>query len=383
MLATPVSTTRRWWGRAALACLLLGGGYAAWAAQPAVQAAVPADRIAADIVLQVDAEAPSTLRILTEEDEPFSLETTINGKRFVLVGTVSRVEHLGKPALALQLQIDEDGKRVAQPKLIVANGQPASVRSGSETQAPDGSKAFKGLQLDITLTDAAAKGVTLQRNQANMRDFISALARDRGMTVSGLELIPEQQKMSATLDGVPLETVLALVGQSMLLDVRVEGNRIEIARKADTPAAPVSTLQQGQVVDESRLLHPPRYPADAAKERKEGVTVLVVAIDARGGVDGVKVERSSGDARLDDAAQEAALRWVFKPAMKDGKPVASKVRVPVEFRMDDALAAARGAVPRPASLTGTSKAGTGWGSYDAMMSSLRGNWASGQQQDDC
>lgn len=34
MLAKPVSTTQRWLGRSVLTCLLLGGGYAAWAAQP-------------------------------------------------------------------------------------------------------------------------------------------------------------------------------------------------------------------------------------------------------------------------------------------------------------------------------------------------------------
>lgn len=94
-------------------------------------------------------------------------------------------------------------------------------------------------------------------------------------------------------------------------------------------------LQPGHVLGESRALHPPRYPADALKEGKTGVTVLVVEIDAQGGVTGVKIDRSSGDARLDAAAQEAAARWRFMPAMKQGKPVASKVRVPVEFAMDE------------------------------------------------
>lgn len=137
-------------------------------------------------------------------------------------------------------------------------------------------------------------------------------------------------------------------------------------------------------MDASRALHPPRYPADALKEGKTGVTVLVVDIDARGGVIATKVERSSGDARLDTAAQEAAAKWLFKPAMKKGQPVASKVRVPVEFAMDEVSAAARETVPRSASLGKVSLANTDWGSYDAMMSSLRNNWASGsQQQEGC
>lgn len=385
MLAHPVSTNRRWLGSAALACLLLGGGYAAWAAQPATPVVVPANGIAADIVLRVDEDAPRTLRIVSEADKPFSLESDANGRRFTIAGTVSRVEHPDKPAMMLQLRIDEDGKRIAEPKLVVANGKPAAVHLGTETQAQDGGKAFKGLRLDITLTDSTkVPVVTMSRSQANMREMISGLARDHGMTVTGLELIPEEQQVSMGLKGIPLETVLALVGESMDLDVRQVGKRIEISPKKGGAAASALTLQPGQVMDASRALHPPRYPADALKEGKTGVTVLVVDIDARGGVIATKVERSSGDARLDTAAQEAAAKWLFKPAMKKGQPVASKVRVPVEFAMDEVSAAARETVPRSASLGKVSLANTDWGSYDAMMSSLRNNWASGsQQQEGC
>lgn len=85
----------------------------------------------------------------------------------------------------------------------------------------------------------------------------------------------------------------------------------------------------------SRALHPPRYPADALKENKTGVVVLVVSVDAHGGVTDTRVERSSGDARLDVAAQEAAAKWKFMPERKGGRAVAGKVRVPVEFALDD------------------------------------------------
>jgi len=114
----------------------------------------------------------------------------------------------------------------------------------------------------------------------------------------------------------------------------------------------IETLQQGHVLDESRALHPPHYPADALKEGKTGVTVLVVAIDAQGGVIGTKIERSSGDARLDAAAQEAAAKWRFTPAMKQDQPIASKVRVPVEFAMDEP-ADAQAAGERPARIAAT------------------------------
>jgi len=34
---------------------------------------------------------------------------------------------------------------------------------------------------------------------------------------------------------------------------------------------------------------------------------------------------------LDERAVEAARRWKFKPATKDGKPVAAKVTLEIEF----------------------------------------------------
>lgn len=100
------------------------------------------------------------------------------------------------------------------------------------------------------------------------------------------------------------------------------------------PPPKIARLQHGTVDQASRALHPPRYPAEALKEGKTGVVVLVVSVDAQGGVTNTRVERSSGDARLDLAAQEAATRWQFRPALKAGKAVAGRVRVPVEFALD-------------------------------------------------
>ena len=345
MLGTSLSTRRRRLGGGVLFCILLGGGYAAWAAQPAVPVAVvPAEGIATDIVLQVDEGAPRALRIVSEADKPFSMEAEVDGRRFVIAGSVSRVRHRGEPALSLQLRIDENGKRVAEPSLVVMNGRPAAIRLGSETQERDGGAVFKGLQLDVTLSDAAANEVTLQRNQANMRDVISTLARERNLAVSGLELIPAKQTVSMGLRGVPLEKVLVLIGESTGLDARLTGRKIEFSKKIE-PVETASGSQQGQALDESRALHPPRYPADALKEGKTGVTVLVVDIDAQGIVTGMKVEHSSGDARFDAAALEAAAKWRFNPATKQGQPVASKVRVPIEFALDEPADAAAGATP--------------------------------------
>ncbi len=61
--------------------------------------------------------------------------------------------------------------------------------------------------------------------------------------------------------------------------------------------------------------------------------MLIVSIDASGGVLDVEVEKSSGNRNLDREAVKAAKRWRFNPETRGGKKVASRVRVPVDFVM--------------------------------------------------
>lgn len=76
---------------------------------------------------------------------------------------------------------------------------------------------------------------------------------------------------------------------------------------------------------------PPAYPKAALEAGISGKVVLIVDVATDGSVAGVKVDKPSPDARLDAAAVESARKWRFTPKVENGKPVASQVRVPVEF----------------------------------------------------
>lgn len=78
----------------------------------------------------------------------------------------------------------------------------------------------------------------------------------------------------------------------------------------------------------------PDYPDEARRLRQEGVVLLRVQVNARGRVDGVEIERSSGSPSLDQAATRAVRRWEFEPARRGDTPFASTVTVPVRFRLD-------------------------------------------------
>lgn len=79
---------------------------------------------------------------------------------------------------------------------------------------------------------------------------------------------------------------------------------------------------------------PPKYRKDAADQKIEDRVILIVDVAADGSVTKVVVERGAQNSNLDAAAVKAAETWKFIPEVKGGKAVASRVRVPVEFRMD-------------------------------------------------
>lgn len=80
----------------------------------------------------------------------------------------------------------------------------------------------------------------------------------------------------------------------------------------------------------------PEYPPSSKRLGQEGVVGLLLYIGPDGRVQTVQVEKSSGFAALDAAAEREAHRWRFIPAQDEGKPVAAYYRISVRFRLEDA-----------------------------------------------
>lgn len=74
----------------------------------------------------------------------------------------------------------------------------------------------------------------------------------------------------------------------------------------------------------------PVFPAGAAAVGRAAEVVLTVSIDALGKVNEVAVF-SSGGGDFDQAAVAAVKQWMFVPATQAGRPVASRVRIPITF----------------------------------------------------
>jgi TonB family protein len=74
----------------------------------------------------------------------------------------------------------------------------------------------------------------------------------------------------------------------------------------------------------------PKYPQAALDQKIEGEVVVEFLIDTKGRVARTRVVQSVPG--LDEAAVECVRKWRFKPALKNGKPIATIARVPVWFK---------------------------------------------------
>jgi len=77
------------------------------------------------------------------------------------------------------------------------------------------------------------------------------------------------------------------------------------------------------------------YPKTARRRGWEGEVLLKVAVTANGKVVAVQVEKSSGYGILDQTAREAVALWTFRPARRNGQPIADTVLVPVRFELEN------------------------------------------------
>jgi periplasmic protein TonB len=77
----------------------------------------------------------------------------------------------------------------------------------------------------------------------------------------------------------------------------------------------------------------PTYSEEARKAKIEGSVILSLIVDERGNPTNLRVISGLGMG-LNERAIEAVRGWKFEPAFgKDGKPVAAKIAVEVDFHL--------------------------------------------------
>lgn len=139
-----------------------------------------------------------------------------------------------------------------------------------------------------------------------------------------------------------------LTGSALMLALSLGvGFTAWATQPAQEQAAPATTGEPSMPEDLQGT--PPLYPQLAVDQKLSGKVVLLVDVAADGRVTGIVVESSRPAGVFDAAAIEAAWQWKFRPTLENGKAVAGRVRVPVDFRIpaddDGANGSARSGTP--------------------------------------
>lgn len=97
---------------------------------------------------------------------------------------------------------------------------------------------------------------------------------------------------------------------------------------------PVSTFKPGVGMSPPHATYQPdpEYSEEARKAKYQGTIVLFLVISASGLPTDLRIARPLG-LGLDEKAIEAVSRWTFRPAQKDGEPVAATINIEVSFRL--------------------------------------------------
>lgn len=91
---------------------------------------------------------------------------------------------------------------------------------------------------------------------------------------------------------------------------------------------------RGQKVTPPQVIYKvePEFSEEARKAKYQGVVVLVIEVDASGRVRNPRILRHLG-LGLDQRALDAVSQWRFRPALRNGTPIAAAAVVEVTFQL--------------------------------------------------
>jgi len=143
--------------------------------------------------------------------------------------------------------------------------------------------------------------------------------------------IPDISTVSLTAGGVPGGVPGGVVGG---VPGGIPGGVIGGAPAAPPPPPPPERkepIRVGGNVQASRLIRrvEPEYPELAKRARVQGIVLLQVTVDERGGVTEVNIIR--GHPLLNQAAVDAVRQWIYSPTLLNNEPVPVIATVTVNF----------------------------------------------------
>jgi protein TonB len=76
-----------------------------------------------------------------------------------------------------------------------------------------------------------------------------------------------------------------------------------------------------------------KYPTAAKEAKVQGMVVVSFVVDAEGNVGSIEVLRGIGTGCDEEAVRVISNSGIWTPAKKEGKAVATKMTLPVQFKL--------------------------------------------------
>jgi TonB family protein len=199
----------------------------------------------------------------------------------------------------------------AEPRLLAV--APALVPKEKLTKVPGVMESWLSVWAKVKIDAAGVPTVTGFDNPAH-EDFREAIER----TLPAWKFAPARKGGIAVESEIPVAFVVMRTPKWN-----------PVGPRADKPPEAISRAR-------------PNFPVSLRRSRQAGEVLLAFTVDKNGAVKDVVVVRSDHP-DFNDPAIEAVMKWKFKPATAQGKPLETKMRLPIVFNLNNSTGG-RGAV---------------------------------------
>jgi TonB family protein len=253
-----------------------------------------------------------------------------------------------------------DGERVLSSKVVTTAGQPVTLSTsrGGRTYQVEVSPSADGsgvavlqvtegrdvlyrssepirMQSEPSTMPSNREPITLQLKDADLHDVVRTFGQLTGRKVTADPSL--QGKVSIDVANTPWDIALLRAIAPLGLTLSVSENEIRVIptqKREPRPAPPGYKRLDGSIKPPEPLSRvEPVYTEEARQARVSGIVIVEAQIDETGVVRNVSVVKSLPFG-LGDSAAEAVRRWVFAPALLDGKPVPVIFNITINFKID-------------------------------------------------
>ncbi len=182
---------------------------------------------------------------------------------------------------------------------------------------------------------AALAIITLMFQLLPHESTVEAYKLKRSVETIMEALPPSVEEMAKPAEAAKPATVpVAATGADVDVQTTIDPtNVVEVVRRTEETDIPVVPFWKVEVKPQPKNIPVPTYPDMARTAGIEGQTVVEALVGTDGTVSDARVLKSSGNASLDQAAVEAAMRSTFSPAKQRDKAVRVWVSIPFRFTL--------------------------------------------------